>query len=321
MVIPLTVDSHIKFRHLHCFLAVVQHGSLQAAATALSITQPAVSKTIRELEEILQITLFERGPKGATMSHDAQGFFEHAQTAVDALRQAVGSAAQARGLGDPVIRLGASPTLTASFVPTVLLALRQRLGSIQISLHSGTTQYLITQLREREFDLVLCRHFDPEQMVGLSFEYLFTDPLVVMVRPGHPLHTNHVVRTSDLCHFTAVLPVKGSINRYMFDKLAREHDLSIAGDFVETMSFTSGRIYTISSDAIWFVPWSAVRHDVDAGALVRLQLPVRDSEGHAEVIARTIGVMTRANAPPAPAVRTLINLIREVAAERRAETV
>lgn len=314
-------DARVKFRHLHCFLAVAQGGSLQAAATALSISQPAVSKTLRELEEILQIALFDRGRKGATMTREAKVFSEHAEAAVSALRQAIGSVAEARGQVEHVIRLGASPTLTGSFVPAVLLALRKNLGNIQVSLFSGTTQHLIGQLRERELDLVLCRHFNPEQMTGLSFEYLFTDPLVVVVRPGHPLHTDGAVVWAELRRFTAVLPVKGSVIRHVFDKFAREHGLSISGDFVETMSVTSGRIYTITTDAVWFVPWSAVKHDVDTRSLVRLQLPLADADSLPELMTRTIGLMTLTNATAAASVRVLINLIREAAAAQRAEMV
>src|ERR1700760_2318081 len=65
-VTPLAnlTSGRIKFRHLQCFLAVTQFGSVQRAADSLSITQPAVSKTVAELEAILGVKLFERGRHG-----------------------------------------------------------------------------------------------------------------------------------------------------------------------------------------------------------------------------------------------------------------
>jgi LysR family pca operon transcriptional activator len=63
-------DDHIKFRHLQCFLAVAQHGSLQKAADVLSITQPAVSKSLKELEALLGVRLFERPRERAKPSCD-----------------------------------------------------------------------------------------------------------------------------------------------------------------------------------------------------------------------------------------------------------
>ncbi|MDS0794853.1 LysR family transcriptional regulator, partial [Burkholderia pseudomultivorans] len=71
-------DGRVKFRHLQCFLAVAQLGGVQKAAESLSITQPAVSKTIAELESILGVKLFERGRQGAQPTREAQLFMPHA---------------------------------------------------------------------------------------------------------------------------------------------------------------------------------------------------------------------------------------------------
>jgi LysR family transcriptional regulator, pca operon transcriptional activator len=312
------IDGHIKFRHLQCFLAVSQHRNLHRAADALSITQPAVSKTLKELEDILGVRLFERGRAGAVLTREAEIFFKHAQTSVSALEQAQLAMAHVRGMASPILRIGASPTLTGSFLPAVLLVLGERLPHLQVSLLTGTTAQLMMQLREGEFDLALCRHVEPEQMVGLSFEYLFIDPLVAVVRPGHPLLQTASVRPADVGAYTAVLPIKGSVNRQVVDKLIHDLGLGTPTNFIENLSVTFGRIYTASSDAVWYVPWSAVTYDVAAGSLVRLPLPDAQADGPAGVSARTIGLMTRANSTPSPAVQTLVAIIREVAGARRA---
>ena len=307
------IDGRIKFRHLQCFLAVSQHRNLHRAADALSITQPAVSKTLKDLEDILGVRLFERGRAGAVLTREAEIFFKHAQASVSALEQAQQVMAQVRGMASPILRVGASPTLTASFLPSVLMALGERLPRLQVSLLTGTTAQLMAQLREGEFDLVLCRHFEPEQMVGLSFEYLFVDTLVAVVRPGHPLLKAASIQPAGLDAYTAVLPIKGSVNRQVVDKLAHDFGLGTPTNFIENLSITFGRIYTASSDAVWFVPWSAVSYDVAAGALMRLPLPAAQGEGPAGVSARTIGLMTRTNSTPSAEVQTLVTLIREVA--------
>ena len=84
------VDGRIKLRHLQCFLAVAQRRSLQQAAASLSITQPAVSKTLRELEEILGVRLFDRGRHGAVPTPDGTVFMAHAGAALSALRRQPG---------------------------------------------------------------------------------------------------------------------------------------------------------------------------------------------------------------------------------------
>src|SRR5437762_2472730 len=75
----------IRLRHLQCFLAIVQNGTLGSAAQALSITQPAVTKTVNELEEILGAKLFERGRKGVTLTPEAEVFVPHANASMEAL--------------------------------------------------------------------------------------------------------------------------------------------------------------------------------------------------------------------------------------------
>jgi LysR family pca operon transcriptional activator len=323
------IDGRIKFRHLQCFLAVAQHSTLQKAAVTLSISQPAVSKTIKELEEILGIRLFDRGRRGAEMTPQAEVFSTYAEAAVLALQQATNFMGPSRKPTNPVIKIGATPAMTASFVPQALMAFRQRVPNMQVSVLTGTTSYLMDQLREREFDLVLCRHLDPEQMAGLSFEYLYADPLVVVVRPGHPLLSSptptaaaNAAKLTDgesAQRFTAILPPKTSINRRAAAPLAMALDLGPISDFIESLSISFGRIYTINSDAIWFVPWSAVKLDVETGAMVKLTPHTRSGDESVGLIARTTGLMMRSNFVPTPEMQMLIGAVRDCASERRTE--
>ena len=79
--------SRIRLRHLQCFLAVAQQGNLRRAAQALAITQPAVTKTLNELEEMLGTPLFVRGRKGATLTPEAELFLLDAESAENLLLQ------------------------------------------------------------------------------------------------------------------------------------------------------------------------------------------------------------------------------------------
>jgi LysR family pca operon transcriptional activator len=311
------IDRRIKFRHLQCFLAVAQQRSLQNAAATLSITQPAVSNTIKELEEILEVRLFDRGRKGAVLTQQAEVFFTHAEACINALQQAANSVGRSRSIINPAIRIGAAPALTASFVPQALQAFRQRVPNIQVNILTGTTSYLMARLREREFDFVLCRHSDSEQLVGLSFEYLYADPLVVVVRPGHPLQTSLAAKADERHPFTAILPLKTSINRDAADAFAAALGIGPVRDYIESLSVFLGRTYTLSSDAIWFAPWSAVKDDVETGALVKLSPVMKGKNASSGLMARSIGLMMRSNSVLPPETQILINVIRECAQEHR----
>ena len=103
------LDDRIKFRHLQCFLAVAEQGSLQKASGVLSITQPAVSKTLKELESLLAVRLFERGRKGAVLTASGVAFMRHAGASVRALREAVASVSQTQGRGQVTVAIGVLP--------------------------------------------------------------------------------------------------------------------------------------------------------------------------------------------------------------------
>lgn len=313
------IEERVKFRHLQCFLAIAQHCSLQKAATALSISQPAVSKTIKELEEILKIRLFERGRRGAEMTPQAEVFSRYAEAAMQALQQANNCMGPAGKAANPVIRIGATPAMAVSFLPQALMLFCQRAADIQVNLLTGTTSYLMDQLREGQYDLVLCRHLDPEQMAGLSFEYLYADPLVAVVRPGHPLLKPAVVAGDEPRRFTSILPPKTSINRRASIPLAMALNIGPITDFIESLSISFGRTYTMNSDAIWFVPWGAVKLDVDRGTLVKLSARSKKSDESTALMARSTGLMMRSNSVATSEMQVLIGAIRECALERRSE--
>ena len=114
------VLGRIRLRHLQCFLAAAQFGNLRRAAQALAITQPAVTKTLNELEELLAAPLFVRGRHGATLTAAGEAFLRHAGDSVDALGHAVDSV-----LHEPQtapLRVGVLPTVAPAFLPGVLRA-------------------------------------------------------------------------------------------------------------------------------------------------------------------------------------------------------
>ena len=127
------INNRIKFRHLQCFLAVVQQRGLQKAAQKLSITQPAVSKTIKELEDILQVRLFDRSRKETVLTQRGEIFFSHAEASVNALQRGSDLMLEPN-FAEPLIRIGTTPTLAASFLSPVLQRFRKRAANIKASI-------------------------------------------------------------------------------------------------------------------------------------------------------------------------------------------
>ncbi len=313
------IDERIKFRHLQCFLAVAQHGSLQKAADVLSITQPAVSKTLKELEALVSVRLFERGRRGAVLTRSGETFFRHAGASVNALREAVASVSPTRQNTQAVVTLGVLPTVAPWLMPQLLQQLDQVAVSgglaLSLKIHTDHNPALLTQLRQRELDLVIGRFAEPVHMLGLTFENLYAEPLVLAVRTGHPLRQNAALSAHPLAHlsaFTLVLPLQGTAIRLTADNFFVTRGLSQPPRTVETLAVSVARSYTANSDAVWLTPVSAAQADLNTGVLSALPVNMNGSE-------ELVGLTLRADATPSDAQRVVLTAIRQLAAMRRGQ--
>lgn len=306
-----TIDARIKLRHLQCFLAVAHEQSIQRAAQALCITQPAVSKTIRELEEILAVSLFERGRRGSVPTRQAQLFLRHAHASLGALAQGIDSLADARRDAHRVLAVGGLPTVAPALVPRVAALLRAERPRILLRVLTGTNAQLLAQLRAREVEAVIGRLSDPEQMLGLTFEHLYAEPLALVVRPGHPLLAQPAVPIDQLARHPAVLPNQGTAIRHAADSLLAAHGATASREQVETLSVSLGRALVRASDAVWFVPEGAVQDDLACGLLVRLPIATAGTE-------EPVGLLLHRDAAPSDALAALVAAVHRAACERRA---
>ena len=209
---PRIPDGRVKFRHLQCFLAVAQFGTVQKAADSLSITQPAVSKTIAELEDILGVKLFERGRQGAQPTREGQLFMPHASACVLALRQGVGLLSREGGGAAATLEIGMLPTVAASLAPAVMKALAARWPRVVVRIATAANTELLERLKSGAIECAIGRLSEPERMVGLSFEQLYAEPLVAVVRAGHPLLASDAP-AAELARYPVVLPPYGTLIR------------------------------------------------------------------------------------------------------------
>ena len=308
-------DSRVKFRHLQCFLAVAQFGGVQKAAESLSITQPAVSKTVAELEEILGVKLFERGRHGAAITREGQLFVPHASACVSALRQGVDLLTREGGGAPASLEIGMLPTIAPALVPPMLARFAKDWPQVVVRLVTSSNAELLERLKAGTIEFAIGRLADPEKMIGLNFEQLFNEPLAVVVRAGHPLAagaaSSAALPAALSERFPVVLPPFGTLIRQSAESLLTMSGAAPLASFVEVLSVSVGRALALENDALWFVPLSAVERDLDGGALVRLPLPYAGTE-------EPVGLIRRTDSEPTPVARTLIEAVRELVRRRMA---
>ncbi len=301
------LESRIKLRHLSCFLEVAAQRSFVAAADVLHLTQPAVSKAIAELEEILATALFERSRRGVFLTPHGEAFRRYAGATMTALRQGIDTVAQGVTRGGYILSVGVLPTVAARLMPFAVQEAKEAGLGATLRVIIGPNDYLLERLRRGDLDLVVGRLAAPAAMQGLLFEHLYSEEVVFVVRPEHPLVGERPVALRDLSRFTVLLPIADSIIRPAVDQLLIAHGVPALPDVIETVSPTFGRRYARTSDAVWIISRGVVDEDITTGALVRLPVEAAEAVG-------PVGLTTKADVPFPVSAELLAQTIRRVAA-------
>lgn len=306
----MTTD-RLKLRHLRSLVAIAEHGSLVRAADALAVTQPAVSKTLAELEDIVGQRLLERHRKGIELTSAGRLLLRYAGSSLRTLREGLDRVARERGADAPVVAIGALPNVAASLLPPALIRVTGDLPEVRLRVRSGSNAQLIALLRQGELDVVIGRLAEPSEMQGLSFEQLCTEPLVFCVRPGHPLARRRRLPAEALLAHRLVLPEAGTRIREPADRYFVAAGLPLPGQTIETIDASFGRRYVLLGDAVWCVPLGVVEEDLREGLLVRLPLDTAATAG-------PVGLTLRTDRMPSDALQRVLAEIRTAAAARRA---
>ncbi|GAB1576462.1 pca operon transcription factor PcaQ [Bordetella petrii] len=295
----------LKLRHIQCFIAVAQLNSLQRAAERLSLTQPAISKTLAELEALVGAKLFERGRRGAALTPDGRAFAPYANACLGSLRDGIGKLSASRQPAPATVALGALPTVASVLLPEALRRHRAAWPGANIQVVIGRNIELIERLRSAEIELALARLGDPEAMAGMNFEHLFREPMVAVVQAGHPLLGLGVLTAESLGGYPLIMPPAGTLIRQSAESMIAELGIVTPAGTLESLSVSLNLAVTLHNDAIWFVPSSLVEHEVASGLLARLPMPAGGTD-------EPIGLIRRTDIALSPAGASLLDALRQV---------
>ena len=183
-------------RQLEYAVAIADHGSFHRAARACHVTQPGLSAQVAQLESLLELRLFERGPRkvlvtpaGEALVRRARALLRDADELVDAAR------AYTRPLSG-TLRLGAIPTVAPYLLPRVLPRLRRAYPQLALQLREDTTRALLARLSGGSLDVLLLALEAP--LGDVESLPLFRDDFVLATAPGHRLARRRRVREADL---------------------------------------------------------------------------------------------------------------------------
>ncbi|EHU0646641.1 LysR family transcriptional regulator [Salmonella enterica] len=296
-------SQRIRLRHLHTFVAVAQQGTLGRAAETLNLSQPALSKTLNELEQLTGTRLFERGRLGAQLTVPGEQFLTHAVKVLDALNTAGQALNRKEDASADVVRVGALPTAALGILPAAIGRFHQQQKSTSLQVATMNNTMLLAGLKSGEIDLGIGRMSDPELMGGLNYELLFLESLKLVVRPGHPL-LQETITLSRVMEWPVVVSPKGTVPRQNAEALLQSQGCKMPAGCIETLSASLSRQLTVDYDYVWFVPSGAVKGDLRQATLVSLPVPTQSA-------GEPIGILTRVDIPLSTGAQMLIAAIRK----------
>ncbi|HXJ79667.1 MAG TPA: LysR substrate-binding domain-containing protein [Candidatus Methylomirabilis sp.] len=298
-------DMTINLGQIRVFEAVTRTGSFAQAAERLGVTPPAVSLQIRQLEEAYGVRLFERLRKRVRLTSVGEELAPYAQRIVALAGDAERALEATRSFAGGRLRIVASATAAAYYLPPLLTRVRQRYPDIRVHLDVANSQRVRERIATLEGDVgvlgVETAHPD------LVFERLAEDPLVVVVAPGHPWGRRRRVALAELASQPLILREPGSASRQLVERRLHrvgaraDPSMEIASNEVIKRAVEMGNGVSLMSAAI-------VRREVDAGQL--RALTVSDDR-----LVRTIHLVYHRERQDSP----MIHAIRQVARSLRRE--
>jgi len=228
---------NINFELYRIFYTVAKRKSITMAAKELNISQPAISKSIKNLENQLNGQLFIRTKKGVTLTEEGKEFYNYISHAIEYINNAEAKFTELINLESGKIRIGVNTTLTKVFLLPYLKEFHQKYPNIKIEIIPGLSSDILSKLRLGLLDTVI---------LNLSKDSYGKDLKIIKCKEIHDCFTvndkykeliNKKLSINDLKKYPLILPVKNSNARTFLDEFTEKHEIILNPD-IELASYT-----------------------------------------------------------------------------------
>ena len=228
------LKARLKTRQLLLLIALDDYRNIHRAAEELHMTQPAASKQIKDLEEMLDVKLFERLPRGMEPTIYGETMIRHARMALTSLALAHDDIVALRAGLAGQVEVGVIMAPAMALLPRAIARVKEEAPRLRIGVQLETSNLLLSKLQHGTLDFMIGRIFDTGDTSGLIYEELSEEPACAVVRPGHPLLDKPQLGLADIAALPWILPPHGSILRYRFDMMFRRAGLEPPSNVVDT---------------------------------------------------------------------------------------
>ncbi len=304
-------------KQLERFVDVVESGSLSRTSKRLNVSQPALSKSLRLLEEQLGVRLLDRGPRGVKLTVFGESFYRRARSVTAELRRANDDLDHIRGLLTGSVSLGVTPGpgILDQIIPKAVVRIALKRPDLKVRVRSGTISELLVDLHRGDLDLLFTVLDERTKGPDLKVQKLFDDSFALIVRTGHKLLTQKEISLRDLMSSRWVmledaLPLWESVSQ-----LAREEKIEVPTRPIESNSLVFLREVARKTDFIGIMPAYPAEMSTSSGDLRYIPLERLSNHNLLPNLVRPLGLVHAAEIELTESSKALLRSINTVCIE------
>lgn len=297
----------MDIKQLRQFMAVVDAGCVSKASEQLHLTQPALTRNIKNLEESLNAILLERRPRGVVPTEAGQALYRYAHIILNETKRAARDVKAIATGKRGHVHIGIAALFSGSITDRLVVALAEACPGVRVRITDGFFEELVAELSQSRLDVILS-NFPPDAVpADVQFEPLLTLRSNFVVGRSHPLACKASVTAEDLCAAHWALVRRRHIADFLDSFFASQGFPAVTGS-VETNSLTALKKLVLTGRYVSLLaePW--VAEEMTSGDIVALKV-------QGAPVLRQAGLITRNTTEQRPVVVRTLELLRQVCAE------
>jgi len=302
------ITRKFRLRHVELVAELFDCRSISKASRRLNLSQPTLTKALRDIESTLGLALFERTNRGLEPTPYGEIFARHAKIVLAQLRHAAEELESLHAGYSGKVTVGTLLAASASILPDAIVLLKKERPGVAISVVVGTYDILVPSLLVGDLDMVLGRMPEQGRTRSLVYEEFYAEPICLVTRRGHPLTRRRRLGLKDLTNEAWLLPLPETSLRRQVERAFLEANAPLPKNVIESVSILTNRVLLRKSDCIGVMPYHVALDDVEQQLLAILPVKLKSIES-------PVGAILRAPANLPPAAAALLECLRVAARE------
>lgn len=290
---PRLLDGRLKLRHLLIVDALTEQGSVVGAAAALHVTQPVVTRRLHDLETILGVQLYDRGPRGISPTEFGTAFTGHARAVLAQLTQATRHVEEIADARRGHVVVGTHLAGSNLLLPRAIAHLKTSRPLLTVIVREGTPDSLLVELTAGRVDLIVGRLTGPVAE-GTRRRTLYDESIRLVVGAHHPLAGHAELALADLAAYPWILPGAETVLREELETFFAARGFEVPRNRVEATSFLTVRELLNETEMIAALPGLIGADDPRLTTLPVSLEPIGHSVGMTLAADRRLGPATEA---------------------------